>query len=68
MDLFCSFQPLFFLYVFGNRTLQGKSRVLQHGMKFDGGLLGCFGKEINPSVSFLVQRKLKCFLALPLKI
>lgn len=65
VDLFCSFQPLFFLYVFENRTFQGKNSVSQHGMKFDGGLFGCFGREINPSVSFLVQRKLKCFLVLP---
>lgn len=66
--LFCSFQHLFFFYVFENRTLQGKSSVLQHGMKFDCGLFGCFGREINPSVSFLVQTKLKCFLVLPPKV
>jgi len=50
VDLFCSFQPLLCLQIFENRTLQGKGSVSQHGMKFDEGFFGCFGREITPSI------------------
>lgn len=61
VDLFCSFQPLLFLQVFENRTFQGKGSVSQHGMKFDGGLFGCFGREITPSISFFGSEQAEMF-------
>lgn len=61
VGLFCSFQPLLFLQVFENRTFQGKGSVSQHGMKFDGGLFGCFGREITPSVLFFGSEQTEMF-------
>lgn len=52
VDLFCSFQSLLFLQVFENRTFQAEDSASQHGVEFDVGLFGCFGREITPSISF----------------